>query len=762
MDKMKLHTIVWATQFIGTNSGTIPTEVIEIKNQIVNGIQFNPLTPYVNTTNTGDSELEEVPGYLFAQTTMESKTCLVPLANVKKYIVNEVTYYTQLDLELINAMGDILDLSDIIPNELGTNLHQKFAMEQEHGRHTAWIDTSGTCAILDTSLAILFKEKFNASAKETVNCFKTARLFQGAFPSVDLDKQALANLTTGGRLFLYRMNLKIHDGTTVPFIGIAIFSEAAKIFKYNNSKNVLKYLTGFTKGRTRSMLSPENFRHDSLGAGQYYEDAAKLLDKANKSLKWDTIDTRDIQSSCLPQLKIFAATTELAHRPTTKAYLDLKRKREMLKTDQQRLQYEIDKLEGDIERSNEAITAYKERINSTQQRLEEAIGQVEANTATRTKNLSDIAPLSKILATVDTQVSQLAVNYKESIKKEWPSITGLPFFNEWRKMGMLIKELTIAHKTSGAIITDEATIAQIFAEGQQQAYKIAKLVIWTTAPTRIIADGQESGGTKKEYAAGPYIITIQDGTMGLRLLDDRSVRATWSDGSYRIFKIHPHTSQLNKNESDFKKDPIKVWKEITEYNVNVCVGDLGPALLKGSSELDLRLIMWGVKGWLENAVTADSWGRSVTYFPLAEKVKFEQFGVGTREINGETLYDNQIVQVNSEKKQAFIYLTCSHKLTTITCECETTETEWRLTVKADETISYISEAEQSAALEKVLLEMEAAGFKQVLKEKDAKEAKLLIPVPPPVPESPQKKLTEAKIAELRAYIASLPGAAATP
>lgn len=686
-----------------------------VRTHIRNVVQFSPINmDYPNVgkvssyTCVGGATLDkqdEKPGFLIVnapvaetsktslnQTVKDSK-CVTFLGNIKNYTANGVVYKTQLDPAFIDYLGDILDLNGIIPNVLGTDLHlEAFNFKAQSNlevtksvfsSHNAWTDTVGTLAIIPEEKAAAFSTKF--ATVDKIAGLKVSCLFKGTTPYFAPEKLSITQIASGGRFFLYSINLAVDDKTTVPFIGLGIFGDN-KFIKYKNSLCLLEQLQGFCNTqKTIEILFPEKYpemmRMQGGSIGAMWPTLSEMLGKGDKGIDSKALSVKDMTKVLREdqsKLKIFFLNSTLQKTPEAAQFLAIKSKKDELEKNRNQLQAEVQANEAAIAESEKAIEKALEEILARHQKIKDKKAALIHSTETLVKIQPQALRMNSAVVELSTQVGLLEENYNNAIAKYWSAETDLNLLQGWEKEGFLVTRIVFKDRHTGLELANAQEVQNAIKQRSVKDIYISYIEITTTRPSIIYMNGHKHQGDLSKataYAGGPYICKITNShgggpSMDVELVDDRAFRAFYSSSGYRSLVVHPHTARQNVcTDSTFNIDKAAAWAKSTKMPGHACMGEFAPIAQKGMVELNLSLILLGLKGWLQQANTDDQYGAEVKQFPLVKDVIIDSFGApkATKEIKiseVKPLFSKQITFVKSAETEhaAAIFLVEGSKL----------------------------------------------------------------------------------------------------
>lgn len=721
--------------------------------------------------------------------TFANKTPMILLPNIKSYKVGDKTYATQLDPEFIKFMGDILDMESILGNEItcgthldgfdfksGSNIDITKAVFNED---RAWTDAVGTIAILSDDLADAFKTKFGTT---DINVLKTASLYKGATPYFSLDQQSIQNIASGGRFFLYSTNIKTYDNLTdaqvlTPFIGLAVFG-ADKMIKYKNALTILERLQGFTDNlKTQAILNPERYKEIVkqmvAPVAEYWPGLATILGKAGDEGKGLTLlDTNTIKGDDPNKFKAFFINTTLQRTPEASRYLAMKGKAAAIEKQNKELKVKLEMLQKTIEDRRAKILANIEEVRLLEASIRESKETLEQSSVEIITVTPQVERASNAVVEIASQLQPLETDYNTAIGKYWEQEADLEVLKAWESEGFLIKDIQLTNISTGTHLTSPADIRKAMTTGSPKNLRISSMSVWTTQPSVILKDAhrKEIGFEKAtRYAGGPYQLKIIfDGyscSMSARLLDDRSLRATWSDNGYRYFSMHPHIEKWYVRDGDFTANKAGQWAVSTQKWQNCCLGELAPILQKGMTDLNLQSMVYGLKAWLTTADSNDAWGATVTKFPLEKDVTITKF-VSTKVQESRSIeevtpvYGRQLTFLKKDNDiyLAKIYLTEDTKIISHIAAGEVKDGNITLLVAEKSTLFFMTNAQKETAMAENKTKLEEDGYFLYAESKSINEIKLsytytdgkALPVEDYKPSA--KRITEQIIAELQALV----------
>ncbi len=689
-----------------------------------------------------------------ANNTFLASTFLLPLTNVKEHKIEDKTYLSQLDPEFIKYLGDILDLSDLLGKGLtvkahlsafdfksGSNIDITSSVMKKHG---CWVDNVGSIAILDDELIEKFKEKF--SNVNQVKALKTASLYKGSAPYFGPDYQSIANLASGGRFFLYSTNIEILDKEikTVPFIGLAVFG-GEKLIKYKNSLSILSRLQGFSDALSaQAILFPEKYKEivklNSPPVAEYWPGLTKILGEKNtNNSKYNLLDTSTIKRDDDGKFKAFFINSVLSRTPEASRYLAMKAKHEAIEKQNKELKAKLVKLEKDIKLLRSQVLEDTETIRDLQGKITKSINQVHKDTETLIEATPQAERVTNAALELMTQLQPLEADYQSAITKYWEQEISLETLRNWEEEGFLIKEIALYDGYDNRALDTVEKIRARMSQGDTSKVFISKMTIYTTKPTVIYKDAHVVGREKAiQYAGGPYIITLgytgSTATMAIRLLDDRSIRATWNDGYYRYFCIHPHTPKFYYDEPTFKTSPQSYWAESTKKSPTPCMGEFEPILAKGMKGLALAEIIYGLRGWLQTATSTDGYGTNVIKFPLASEIIISRY-ISPKPPEAKKLEEVQpvyskqstYVKKDGDKFLATIFLTEDTKVIAYEAEGTISDEELVLEKKKENILLFLNTAQRDIAMLSTKEELEKLKYTLFAEQKAVKEVTFKFP-----------------------------------
>lgn len=760
---------IWLTAFRTDYLNSTPEHQEFVRANVVRVAQTSPI--YVDQRNNnklkgyviGDhpnrltpAEMTKVAGHLavkiapsataIAEVTPIHGTLpyLTFLSNIKEYKLGEKIYKTQLDPEFIRYLGDILDMSEILPKTIGCDQHvEAFGYKSQtntelikdvFSKHSAWVDSVGTIAIFPEDLVDAFKKKFDDATLQ-VTGLKTASLFKGTAPYVSPDKLTIAQLASGGRFFLYSTEIAVENEATatVPFIGLGIFGDD-KFLRYKNALSLLQHLQAFTTNiGTQQNLYPEKYkeliRQQGSSVTAFWPALTTLLGKGEKGFESKTlkcVDATAIKREDPNKFKAFLINTVLQKTPEASRYLAIKSKHEQLEKTSRELAAEVAANEAARKLAEEEVLAAIEEMSRLQGKIK--LDKCKMVTASELvlKTQPQALRTANAVIEVMSQMGPLEKEYNDATTKYWDQDVDLDLLTNWEKQGFLITKLVVRDGVANRDLTTAEQIRERLTQVNLKNVYISQIEVTTTAPTIIYEDGhlhQADLSKATKHVGGPYrcLITSEghgDAQMKVYLVDDRAFRANYANGGYRRHVVHPHVSaQSLCTETDWKSNPAGQWARSTTVTGSACMGEFQPIAYKGMHDLSLSTILYGLKGWLQQADTRDGYGLEVKHFPLAKDVIVETFGPPVIKSNIdltkiEPVYSKQqtYTKIVDSKHLATIFLMEENKLVTMTAEATPANEKLIFVSKAENTLMFFNTTQRDAYLAAAREELTKEGY----------------------------------------------------
>ncbi len=712
---------------------------------------------------------------------------LFALPNVKTYTIDGIAFYTQLEQILIDEVKDILDLSTILdPNlSFSTHLDTKITsltlaeeitkvLSNDH----SWVDEVGTIAILPLEKIEAFKALFDKNT--SVRCVKTASLYKGTSPFFSFDLQTIANLTTGGRFFLYSTKIKVWKDSQlmlVPFIGLAVFNDN-KIFRYSNSIKTLTALQTLTtfQGAVQ-ILHPEKYQELLKNFKPLVDQYSPTNSKIAKTWKNDTlsiVDSKDIKAEEDEKFKVFFINNILKRTPEASKYIAAEANCQAIEITNKELKAQLESITLTSNNNKERVSTAIADIQQLQEEIKMKLAEIESLNADVSRLTPQVLRSEAAALHLKANLLPLRENYNLAISKYWESKIDLSLLDAWRDMGYVVSKIILGKVGTIDKYTTAVQITNAFKSIPLEKLFISELVITTLKPSIIYKDAHRVPRDQAvQHAAGPFIIRITWNTgdastspeMSLRLLDDRSIRVITDNGyGEKAVAIHPHADRQGMGTYTKDIDIQKEYQRFTTTHFYTCLGELKPVLFKAMKDLNLSMAIYGLQSWLETADSADQWGAKVKDFPLASTIIIEHFSALLTTVIADiadlkTNYSEQRTYIKhlETETQAFIYLLEGQKVTTYSLTGTTVDDVLTLTPKTSSSLIFITANAMNEYMNSITQTHLDENFILLNTKKNIPEPIFSFSISLSTTEdySPARKVTEEVIAELMDIFAAV-------
>ena len=257
-----------------------------------------------------------------------------------------------------------------------------------------------------------------------------------------------------------------------------------------------------------------------------------------------------------------------------------------------RLRRQITELKTNIQNKEYCITEHENKITELD---------------TQKKNIS------RTIDAIKSDYDSIKTRYFEEVN----SISADPEFSQkWisnlEASGIIIEDVWYYDLEDGTQVSikENPKIPLDLLGQEEPAFKLNKIIFRTTKPVIIRVDYGRKGDDCKKVVGGPYICTITESSIYLKLATSQACFG-YNDGNGWI---HPHTGYFNLNTNS-------PWAEFTSTLVNQrqsgCLGEASPLLYKAFQANDIKMAIFSAMTWISNANSTDTWGRNYRHFPTS-------------------------------------------------------------------------------------------------------------------------------------------------
>jgi hypothetical protein len=272
------------------------------------------------------------------------------------------------------------------------------------------------------------------------------------------------------------------------------------------------------------------------------------------------------------------------------------------------------------------ISNSNNRISRLRQQIVELKTNIQNKEYCITEHENKISQLDTQRKNINHTIDAIKSDY-DSIKsrylEEVNSISADPEFSQkWisnlEASGIIIEDVWYYDLEDGTQVSikENPKIPLDLLSQEDPAFKLNKIIFRTTKPVIIRVDYGRKGDDCKKVVGGPYICTITESSIYLKLATSQGCFG-YNDG---YGWIHPHTGYFGLNTNS-------PWAEFTSTLVNQrqsgCLGEASPLLYKAFQANDIKMAIFSAMTWISNANSTDTWGRNYKHFPTLSEVNID-------------------------------------------------------------------------------------------------------------------------------------------